>query len=94
MFTKALVASVLVLGTAGSAMAQSSDMWSWWHHDRSVSSERDVPIDRTTTGSIYSGDASGLNTLGNPGPVGPCASDTAGPDANAGQNVNDQYCGK
>ncbi|RWM08092.1 hypothetical protein [Mesorhizobium sp.] len=92
MLIKAFATSALVLGMATSAMAQSSDMWSWWHHDRPVSSERDVPIDRTTTGSI--GDASGLNTLGNPGPAGPCASNTAGPDANAGQNINDQYCGK
>ena len=53
-----------------------------------------MPVDRNTTGSIAGSDASGLNTLGNPGPMGPCASNTSGPDANAGQNVNDQYCGK
>jgi len=95
MLIKALAASALMLGMATSAMAQSSDMWSWRHHDRPVSNERVVPVDPYTTGSIYSGsDASGLNTLGNSGAVGPCASNTPGPDANAGMNVNDQYCGK
>ncbi|RUU02887.1 hypothetical protein EOD23_19070 [Mesorhizobium sp. USDA-HM6] len=95
MLMKVLAASALVLGMASSAMAQSSDMWSWWHNDRPVSNERVVPVDPYTTGSIYSDrEATGLNSLGNQGPMGPCASDTAGPDANAGQNVNDQYCGK
>ncbi|CDX11634.1 conserved exported hypothetical protein [Mesorhizobium sp. ORS 3324] len=95
MLKKVLAASALVLAMAGSATAQSSDdAWWWWHSDRPVSRER-VPIDPYTTGSIYSnGQASGLDSLGNQGPVGPCASDTAGPDANAGLNVNDQYCGK
>ncbi|WP_296744185.1 hypothetical protein [Mesorhizobium sp.] len=94
MLTKVLAASVLVLGMATSAMAQSSDAWWWWHRDRPVFSEG-VPVDTYRTGSIYSSrDASGLATMGNPGPVGPCASDTAGPDANSGQNVNDNYCGK
>ncbi|MDX8482203.1 hypothetical protein RFN28_27650 [Mesorhizobium sp. VK24D] len=96
MLTKVLAASALVLGMAGSAMAQSSDdaWWWWWHSDRPVSRER-VPVDPYTTGSIYSnGEAAGLDSLGNQGPVGPCASDTAGPNANAGLNVNDQYCGK
>ncbi|RWA74891.1 hypothetical protein [Mesorhizobium sp.] len=95
MLIKALATSALVLGMATSAMAQSSDMWSWWHHDRPVPNERTVPVDPYTTGSIRPGShASGLNSLGNPGPSGPCASNTPGPDANAGQNVNDQYCGK
>ncbi|WP_192243616.1 hypothetical protein [Mesorhizobium silamurunense] len=94
MVMKVLAASVLTLGMATSAMAQSSDVWSWWHHDRPVSSER-VPVDPYTTGSISSSsEATGLNSLGNPGAIGPCASDTPGPDANSGQNVNDQYCGK
>ncbi|TIV95396.1 MAG: hypothetical protein E5V85_21020 [Mesorhizobium sp.] len=94
MLVKALATSALVLGMATSAMAQSSDMWSWWHHDRPVSNDR-VPVDPYTTGSIRSdSEATGLNSLGNPGPVGPCASNTPGPDANAGMNVNDQYCGK
>ncbi|MEW6632458.1 MAG: hypothetical protein AB1440_16445 [Pseudomonadota bacterium] len=92
MLTKVLAASALVLAMGTSAMAQSSDsdMWWWWHHDRAGSSER---VDPYATGSIRS-DASGLSTSGNPGPVGPCASDTPGPDANSGQNVNDNYCGK
>ncbi|MDG4881213.1 hypothetical protein [Mesorhizobium sp. WSM4884] len=95
MLTKILAASALILGMATSAMAQSSDMWSWWHHDRPVSNERTVPVDPYATGSISSSsEATGLNSLGNPGPIGPCASNTPGPDANAGQNVNDQYCGK
>jgi len=91
MLTKVLAASALVLAMGTSAMAQSSDsdMW-WWHHDRAGSSER---VDPYATGSIRS-DASGLSTSGNPGPIGPCASDTPGPDANSGQNVNDNYCGK
>ena len=38
--------------------------------------------------------APGWTVLGNPGPAGPCAYNTAGPDANAQGNVNDQYCGK
>jgi hypothetical protein len=92
MLRKIMAASALVLALSGAAMAQSSDDWSWWHSGNSASSER--LIDRTTTGSIAGGDASGLNTLGNPGPVGPCASSTPGPDANASGNVNDQYCGK
>ncbi|WP_217578701.1 hypothetical protein [Mesorhizobium sp. GbtcB19] len=92
MLRKIIAASALVLAMSGAAMAQSSDDWSWWHSDRSTSSER--PIDRTTTGSIAGSDASGLNTLGNTGALGPCASNTPGPDANADGNVNDHYCGK
>ena len=91
MLIKILATSALVLGMATSAMAQSSYTWRHTHH-RPATNEQ---VDPSTTGSIYSGsEASGLNSLGNPGPVGPCASDTAGPDANAGLNVNDQYCGK
>ncbi|RWI21991.1 MAG: hypothetical protein E5X93_13420 [Mesorhizobium sp.] len=93
MLTKIFAASALVLGMGTSAMAQSSDAWWWWHRDRPVHSEQ-APVDPYTTASIYSDrDASALNSFGN-GAVGPCASDTAGPDANAGPNVNDQYCGK
>ncbi|PBB78270.1 hypothetical protein CK218_26200 [Mesorhizobium sp. WSM3879] len=93
MLTKIFAASALVLAMGTSAMAQSSDAWWWWHRDRPVHSEQ-VPVDPYTTGSIYSDrDAGALNSFGN-GAVGPCASDTAGPDANAGPNVNDQYCGK
>ena len=91
MLRKIIAASALVLAMSGAAMAQSSEDWSWWHNN-AASSER--PVDRTTTGSIASGDASGLNVLGNTGAIGPCASNTPGPDANAGGNVNDQYCGK
>ena len=91
MLRKIIAASALVLALGGSAMAQSSDDWSWWHH--STSSER--PVDRTTTGSISGDrDTSGLNTFGSNGAAGPCAYNTAGPDANAQGNVNDQYCGK
>ncbi|CCV13400.1 hypothetical protein [Mesorhizobium sp. STM 4661] len=92
MLTKILAASVLTIGLATSAMAQSSGA----HHIRHrpvSSSEQMMTVDPNTTG-IINGDASGLNSLGNPGPAGPCASNTAGPDANAGLNVNDQYCGK
>lgn len=92
MLTKILAASVLTIGLATAASAQSSGA----HHIRhrpASSNEQMMTVDPNTTGSI-NGDASGLNSLGNPGPVGPCASNTAGPDANAGQNVNDQYCGK
>ncbi|WP_244440011.1 hypothetical protein [Mesorhizobium metallidurans] len=69
-------------------MAQSSGA----HHirHRPVSSNEQT-VDPNTTGSI-NGDTSGLNSRGNPGPVGPCASNTAGPDANADLKVNDQYC--
>ncbi|UCI05353.1 hypothetical protein [Mesorhizobium sp. B1-1-8] len=94
MLRKVIAASALVLAMATSAMAQSSDDWWWWHRDRPVTSERDVPVDRTTTGSIYSGNEV-YGPVGNPpSAAGPCASDTAGPDANANGNVNDQYCGK
>ena len=92
MFRKVIAASALVLALGGAAMAQSSDDWSWWHSGNSASSER--PIDRTTTGSIAGGDATGLNILGNTGASGPCADNTPGPDANSQQNVNDHYCGK
>ena len=91
MLTKVLAASALVLGLASTAMAQSSDESTSQVRHRPVWSEQ-RQVDTSTTSSI--GDNSGLNTLGNPGAVGPCAYNTAGPDANAGQNVNDQYCGK
>lgn len=93
MLTKILATSVLTIGLATSAIAQSSggtyaDHQNWWRFGN-----EDRTVDPNTTSGI-NGDTSGLNSLGNPGPVGPCASNTAGPDANAGQNVNDQYCGK
>jgi hypothetical protein len=91
MFMKILAASALTIGLATSAMAQSSDYrtdhHNWWLFNN------DQGVDTSTTGSIY-GDGSGLAVQGNPGPAGPCASNTAGPDANSGLNVNDQYCGK
>lgn len=93
MYTKLLAASVLTIGLATSAMAQSSDSTYSNHHNWLFGNEDSATVDTTTTGSI-NGDRSGLNSLGNPGAVGPCASNTAGPDANAGLNVNDQYCGK
>jgi len=94
MYTKLLAASVLTIGLATSAMAQSSDgaysnHHSWWPFGNEESSG----VDQNTTGSI-NGDRSGLDTLGSSGAVGPCAYNTAGPDANAQGNVNDQYCGK
>jgi hypothetical protein len=93
MVTKLLAASVLTIGLATSAMAQSSDSTYSNHHNWLFGNEDSSSVDQSTTGSI-NGDRSGLNTLGNAGPVGPCASSTAGPDANAQGNVNDQYCGK
>ncbi|MFD1983195.1 hypothetical protein ACFSOZ_10990 [Mesorhizobium newzealandense] len=92
MVTKLLAASVLTIGLATSAMAQSSDSTNSSHHNWLFGNEDSSTVDNGTTGSI--GDNSGLNTLGNPGPLGPCASNTAGPDANAQGNVNDRYCGK
>jgi hypothetical protein len=89
MITKILVASVFAVSIATSAMAQSSGYTSHTRH-RPLSQ---MTVDPNTTGSV-NGDTSGLNVRGNPGPAGPCASSSAGPDANAGSNVNDQYCGK
>ena len=95
MYRKLLAASVLTIGLATSAMAQSSDgnHQDWLHHNWLFGNEDSSSVDTTTTGSI-NGDSSGLNTLGSTGAIGPCASNTAGPDANAQGNVNDQYCGK
>jgi len=90
MMMKILAASVLTIGLATSAMAQSAENTSGSHHSWLFGNEDTMPVDRNTTGSI----ASGWNTLGNPGPAGPCASNTPGPDANAQMNVNDHYCGK
>ncbi|MGX7872598.1 hypothetical protein ACVDG5_006870 [Mesorhizobium sp. ORM6] len=95
MYRKLLAASVLTIGLATSAMAQSSDGTysnhhnNWWIFGNQDSSG----VDTTTTGSI-NGDSSGLNTLGNAGGAGPCGYNTPGPDANAQGNVNDRYCGK
>jgi hypothetical protein len=92
MYRKILAASVLTIGLATSAMASDStysNRHNWWP----FGNEQSSGIDQNTTGSI-NGDRSGLDSLGNPGPAGPCASNTAGPDANAQGNVNDQYCGK
>lgn len=66
----------------------------WKPSQLAVRNEDTFPVDRNTTASIAGSDASGLNTLGNPDPAGSCASSTSGPDAVAGQKVNDQYCGK
>ena len=92
MYRKFLAASVLTIGLATSAMAQSSDAaysnhHNWWPFGNEESSG----VDQNTTGSI-NGDRS--DTLGSKGSAGPCAYNTAGPDANAQGNVNDQYCGK
>lgn len=95
MIMKILAASALTIGLATSALAQSAEATSDSHHNWLFGNEDTRSVDRNTTGSIAAGgDASGLNTLGNSGPAGPCASNTAGPDANAGLNVNDHYCGK
>jgi hypothetical protein len=96
MYTKLLAASVLTIGLATSAMAQSSGDSShqdWLHHNWLWGNEDSSGVDQNTTGSI-NGDRSGLDTLGNSGSAGPCAYNTAGPDANAQGNVNDRYCGK
>ncbi|WP_292378607.1 hypothetical protein [Mesorhizobium sp.] len=94
MYRKLFAASVLTIGLATSAMAQSSDATYSNHHNWWLFGNEDSSaVDQSTTGSI-NGDGSGLNTLGNPGPAGPCASNTPGPDANAQRNINDQYCGK
>jgi len=92
MYRKFLAASVLTIGLATSAMAQSSDGAysnhnNWWP----FGNEQSSGVDHNTTGSI-NGDR--LDSLGNSGASGPCAYSTAGPDANAQGNVNDQYCGK
>ena len=94
MYRKFLAASVLTIGLATSAMAQSSDAaysnhHNWWP----FGNEQSSGVDQNTTGSI-NGDRSGLDSFGDTGPAGPCASNTPGPDANAGLNVNDHYCGK
>ena len=95
MYRKILAASVLTIGLATSAMAQSSESnhRDWLHNNWLFGNEDSSSVDTTTTGSI-NGDHSGLNTLGNTGAAGPCAYNTAGPDANAQGNVTDQYCGK
>jgi hypothetical protein len=94
MYRKLIAASVLTIGLATSAMAQSSDSTYSNNHDWWLfGNGNQTTVDTTTTGSI-NGDSSGLNTFGNTGAVGPCADHTAGPDANAQGNVNDQYCGK
>ncbi|WP_137934613.1 hypothetical protein [Mesorhizobium comanense] len=92
MYKKLFAASVLTIGLATSAMAQSSDASYRNHHNWSLFGNEDSSgVDQSHTGSI---DGSGLNTLGNTGAAGPCAYNTPGPDANAQGNVNDQYCGK
>lgn len=88
MITRLLAASVLTIGLATSAMAQSSAVNT--AHTRHRPVEQTMTVDPNTTGSI---DASGLNTMGS-GAMGPCASNTPGPDANADSSVNDNYCGK
>ena len=94
MYRKFLAASVLTIGLATSAMAQSSDgAYSNHHNWWPFGNEQSSGVDQNTAGSI-NGDRSGLDSLGDTGPAGPCASNTPGPDANAGLNVNDHYCGK
>jgi len=92
MYRKFIAASVLTIGLATSAMAQPSE-GTYSNHHNWLGNEQSSGVDQNTTGSI-NGDRSGLDSLGNSGPAGPCASNTAGPDANAGLNVNDHYCGK
>ncbi|BAV45023.1 hypothetical protein MesoLj113a_48890 [Mesorhizobium sp. 113-1-2] len=94
MYRKLLAASVLTIGLATSAMAQSSDgtysnHQDWLHHNWLWGNEDSSGVDQNTTGSIKG------DTVGGPGgPAGPCAYNSAGPDANHQGNVNDQYCGK
>lgn len=92
MYRKLFAASVLTIGLATSAMAQSSDgtysnHHSWWPFGNEQSSS----VDQSTTGSI---NADGAGSQGYGGAAGPCASDPAGPYGNVRPNVNDQYCGK
>ena len=89
MYRKLFAASVLAIGLATSAMAQSSDGTysnhrSWWP----FGNEQSSTVDHSTTGSI---NADGQSYTG---AVGPCASDPSGPYVNVRPNVNDQYCGK
>lgn len=95
MFTKLLAATIFTVGIATSAMAQYSSGAST---DMQTAPLPDtVIVDPNTTGSISDmgvTTAPAPSSLGNPGPVGPCANDTAGPDANHGLVVNDNYCGK
>lgn len=82
-----LAAMILTAGLATSAVAQDSDSrwgdWSWWHG-----------TDTTTTSSINTASPPAPGTPVTTGVLGPCADLGPGPDANAGINVNDQYCGK
>ena len=96
MLSRLLSAAVLTAGLATSAMAQSSDVYtSHTRHRPIATNEQSMTVDPNTTSSANAGAGNpGLNSLGNTGPLGPCASDTAGPDANAGLSVNDKYCGK
>ena len=102
MITKILAASTLALGLATSAaMAQSAagdvyidDGSTYEGSTQTVVPDDKVVVDPATTQSIYP-DATtaptGQDTLT---PMGPCASDTMGPDANSTGMVNDRYCGK
>lgn len=86
MFKTILATAVLTVGLASSAMARDDGQWgdwSWWHG-----------TDRTTTGSINASSPSMPGAPVTTGTLGPCADHGPGPDANAGINVNDQYCGK
>lgn len=94
MYRRLLAASLLTIGLATSALAQSSDRTysnhnSWWI----FGNRNETTVDPYATGSI-NGYGSGLSTQGHTGAMGPCAHNTPGPDANAQGNVNDQYCGK
>jgi hypothetical protein len=92
MYRKLFAASVLTIGLATSAMAQSSDGTSsnhrsWWP----FGNEQSSTVDQSTTGSINADRSGGQDYIG---PAGPCASDPSGPYGNVRPNVNDQYCGK
>lgn len=94
MYRRLLAASLLTIGLATSAMAQSSDGTysnrnNWWI----FGNQDETTVDPYATGSINAY-GSGLSTQGHTGGMGPCAHNTPGPDANAQGNVNDQYCGK
>jgi hypothetical protein len=92
MYRKFFAASVLTIGLATSAMAQSSDGTSsdhrnWWP----FGNEHSSTVDQSTTGSITT---MGTSSQGVGGAAGPCASDPGASAGNVRPNVNDQYCGK
>lgn len=95
MFKTILAASAITIGLATSAMAQYATGTDAQNAPSSgtYGTDSSMMIDRNTTGSIY-GTQSATGMPQQAGPMGPCASDTAGPDASAQPGPNDHYCGK